>query len=53
MSDIADIAMRLLVSTISEASCERTIKKQRQIHSPRRLRSKKELIDARMRLSSI
>ena len=53
MSDIADIAMRLLVSTTSEASCERTIKKQRQIHSPRRLRSKKELIDARMRLSSI
>lgn len=51
--DIADIALRLLSSAVSEASCERTIKKQRLIHTKRRLRSFKQLLDARLILSSL
>lgn len=46
--DVADIALRLLSSATSEASCERSIKKQRLIHNKRRLKSKKELLDVRM-----
>ena len=45
---VADIALRLLSSATSEASCERSIKKQRLIHNKRRLKSKKELLDVRM-----
>lgn len=37
MSHIADIAMRLLASALSEASCESAISKQRLIHTDRRL----------------
>ena len=46
--DISDIALRLLGSATSEASCERSIKKQRLIHNKRRLKSTKELLDVRM-----
>ena len=53
MSHIADIAMRLNCSTTSEASCERTIKRQRKIHSPLRMRSDPDLLDARMTLNSL
>ena len=51
--DIADIALRLLSSAVSEASCERSIKKQRLIHNKRRLKSCKQLLDARLILSSL
>lgn len=51
--DIADIALRIQNSGTSEASCERSIKKQHLIHSKRRLKSKKDLLDARMIHSSI
>ena len=51
-SEIGDIALRLLSSAVSEASCERTIKKQRLIHNERRLRSKKLLLDARLIIMS-
>lgn len=53
MNDVADIAMRLNCSTTSEASCERTIKRQRKIHSPLRMRSDPDLLDARMTLNSL
>lgn len=49
--DIADIALRLINSALSEASCERTIKRQRLIHTPRRLNSTKQFLDARLILS--
>ena len=51
--EIADIALRLLSSAVSEACCERTIKIQRLIHNERRLRSEKLLLDARLILSSV
>lgn len=50
--EVADIALRLLNSACSEASCERMIKKQRFIHTARRLASTKQLLDARLILSS-
>ena len=53
MNHAADIAMRLLGSALSEASCERAISKQRLIHTNRRLRSNEDLLDARRILQSI
>ncbi|KAK8880887.1 hypothetical protein M9Y10_003586 [Tritrichomonas musculus] len=51
-SDIGDIAERLLSSVTSEASCERAISRHRLIHTNRREKSKKELLDVRMILES-
>lgn len=53
MKHIADIAMRLVSSCLSEASCERAISKQRLIHTNRRMRSNPDLLDARRILESI
>lgn len=53
MNHAADIAMRLLGSALSEASCERAISKQPLIHTNRRLRSNEDLLDARRILQSI
>ena len=50
--DIADIAERLLSAVTSESSCERTISRHRLIHTNRRKKSKKELLDVRMILES-
>mgnify|MGYP001043890419 CR=1 FL=1 len=50
-NSLSDIALRLTTSGTSEASCERSIKKQRQIHTPYRMKSKKLLLDARSILS--
>lgn len=50
--DIGDIAIRLLSSSVSEASCERTIKRQRYVLDCRRMRTTKQLHDARMILNS-
>ena len=49
---LADIALRLLSSTTGEASCERTIKRRRLIQTSRRLNRHKQLLDARMILTS-
>lgn len=49
---IADIAMRLLACATGEASCERTIKRQRLIQTSRRINSHKTLLDARMILTT-
>lgn len=51
--DMGDIAIRLLCSSLSEASCERTIKRQRYVLDSKRLRSTQQLLDARMILNSI
>lgn len=51
--DIADIALRLHSSSTSEASCERAISRQRNIHTKKRKKSKKDLLDVRMILQSI
>ena len=45
---IAEIAMKLLSSSTSEASCERTIYAQRLIHSVKRRNSNKRTLDARL-----
>ena len=50
--NIADVALRILSSATSEASCERAISRQRLIHSNRRKKSKKDLLDARAILTS-
>ena len=50
---LSDIALRLLSSATGEASCERTIKRRRLIQTSCRLNSNKELLDARMILTSI
>ncbi|EAX89187.1 hypothetical protein TVAG_195630 [Trichomonas vaginalis G3] len=46
-SILAEIALRLLCSSPSEATCERNIKAQRLILNVRRLRSKKNLLNSR------
>ena len=46
----ADIALRLVCSPCSEASCERTISAQRLILTSRRYNSQKRLLDARLTL---
>jgi hypothetical protein len=48
--DIADIALRLLNCSCSEASCERTISTQRLIMVSRHMKSTKRLLDARLTL---
>jgi hypothetical protein len=48
--DIADIFLRLLNCSCSEASCERTISTQRLILASRRMKSAKRLLDARLTL---
>ena len=45
---IADIALRLEASVPSEAACEREISQQRLIQTARRMRSKRDLLDARL-----
>jgi hypothetical protein len=47
---LSDIAMRLLASACSEASCERTISAQRLILASRRMKSTKRILDARLTL---
>lgn len=51
--DIGDIALRLLCTCCSEASCERTIKRQRYVLDSKRLRTTDQLLDARMILNSL
>jgi hypothetical protein len=48
--DLSEIALRLLASPCSEASCERTISTQRLILASRRLKSTKRLLEARLTL---
>ena len=45
---LAKLAQRLHASPCSEASCERTISKQRLIYTARRKRSNRDLLDARL-----
>ena len=45
---IADVALRLEASVPSEAACEREISQQRLIQTARRMRSKRDLLDARL-----
>ena len=47
---IADIAIRLINSVCSEASCERTLSAQKFIKNTRRMTSKKQLLDARLQI---
>ena len=49
---LADIALKLESASTGEASCERTIKRQRMTQTSRRLNSHKQLLDARMILIS-
>ncbi|MDE5599787.1 MAG: hypothetical protein K2I49_02520 [Ureaplasma sp.] len=49
---LADIALWLKSASTGEASCERTIKRQRMIQTSHRLNSHKQLLDARMILIS-
>ena len=50
---IGDIALRLEASPCSEAECERMISRKKLVKNPVRMRSKDDLVKARMILSSI
>ena len=45
---IADIALRFEATVPSEAACEREISQQRLIHTARRMRTKRDLLNARL-----
>ena len=47
---LGEVALRLHCSPCSEASCERTISTQRLLYTARRISSKKQLIDARLKI---
>jgi hypothetical protein len=50
---IADLAMRIEPTSCAEASCERLISAQRMILTSKRMRSKPELINARLALQTL
>ena len=51
-SPIADVALRLHATGLSEASCERTISQQKLIYTAKRRNTKRDLLDARLKIMS-